>query len=265
MLASMKLAARKFAFALALALASSIAALAAQEIEFVTENDLFADDEASDDLYTFSVALEVERKETTFALREAAFTDRKAGFRFDQTSWSMGRPLPGWRGWRPHAEVGAVRVGRGIFGEQVQNTVHRAIGGDELELVYLDPSLHGRLAFAAERSWSPGGSFALGSRVELEWVQALSSHAIVAAQWSWQPLPALAVDLLAGVRWGDADLALLEPHVEAFGAVVEVGLTVYDRIRLAWSSNDHGDGRDHLLLGYRFARFRSAADSAIRE
>jgi hypothetical protein len=254
-----------FASALLLAFTSSIAVLTAQEIEFVTQNDLFAGDRAADDLYTFAVALEVERNGTTFALREAAFTDRAAGLRFDETSWNIGRPLPDWRGWRAYAEVGALRVGRGIFGEQVQNTVHRAIGGDALTLEYLDPSLHGRLALSAERSWSTGRSLALGSRVDLEWVQAHASHAILAAQIAWQPLPVLAVDLMAGLRWGDADQPLLEPHLQALGGVFEVGLTLFDRVRVAWSSNDHGDGRDHLLLAYRFARLRSGADGAVRD
>jgi|JI10StandDraft_1071094.scaffolds.fasta_scaffold187425_2 hypothetical protein len=261
----MRTAARITTLALVFLLAPAIGGLAAQQIEFTTENDLFTDDTARDDLYTFAVALEVERHGTHFALREDAFTDRAAGVRFDETSWSFGRSLPAWRSWRSHAEAGAVRIGRGLFGEDVQNTVHRALGSDELALAYLEPSVHGRLAFATERSWSPGGSFAVGPRLELEWVSDVRAHAIVAAVAAWRPHPLLALDLLAGGRWSDADLAALAPHIEPFGAVAELGVTVFERIRLAWSYNDHGDGRTHLALGYRFARWRGAGEARVSE
>jgi hypothetical protein len=253
------------ALVLAALLATFPTALAAQAIEFTTENDLFTDDASADDLYTFAVALEVERHGSTFALREDAFTDREAGLRFDETSWSLGRPLPVWHSWRSHAEAGPVRVGRGIFGEGIQNTVHGALGSDSVTLAYLSPSLHGRAALTAERSWSPGSDFAIGPRLEVEWVSALRSHALLAAQAQWRPLPMLALDLLVGVRWSDADLAALEPHIESVGAAAEIGVAIFDRVRLAWSLNDHGDGRSHLALAYRFARFRSGEGEVVRE
>ena len=261
----MRTAARITTLALVFLLAPAIGGLAAQQIEFTTENDLFTDDTARDDLYTFAVALEVERHGTHFALREDAFTDRAAGVRFDETSWSLGRPLRAWRSWQSYGEAGAVRIGRGIFGEEVQNTVHRALGSDELALVYLPPSLHGRLALSAERSWSPGRAVAFTPRLELEWVSDVRAHAVLAAGMEWRPRPAIAFDLLAGVRWSAADLAALAPHVEPFGAVGAVGLTLYDRLRVAWRYNDHGDGRSHLAVGYRFARWRGGGGAAIRE
>lgn len=261
----MRTAARLLICALLGLFAPAIGLLAAQEIEFSTENDLFTDETSRDDLYTFAFALATERHERRFALREDAFTDRAAGVRFDETSWSFGRPLPAWRSFRTYGEAGAVRIGRGLFGEEVQNTVHRALGSDGLELAYLAPSLHGRLAFAAERAWSPGGGFAVGPRVELEWVSDVRAHAILAAAAQWRPHPLLTVDLLAGARWSDADLAALAPHVEPFAAVAELGVTVHERIRLAWSYNDHGDGRTHVALGYRFARWRGAGEPRVSE
>ncbi len=259
--------ANRFALLIALSLsfvpASSV--LAAHEIEFVTENDLFTDDSAKDDLYTFAVALETELRGTRFALREDAFTDRAAGTRFDETSWSLGRRLRLGGAWQAHAEAGAVRIGRGIFGEKVQNTVHRALGSDVLALAYLPPSVHGRLALAAERSWTAGGSLAFGPRLELEWVSDVRSHAVLAGGLQWQPRPALAVDLLAGVRWSDADLAALAPHILPVAAVGGIGVTLFERVRIAWRYNDHGDGRTHLAVAYRFSRWRGAAEPSIRE
>jgi hypothetical protein len=253
------------AIVLAALLATFPTALTAQAIELTTENDLFTDEASADDLYTFAVALEVERHGGTFALREDAFTDREAGVRFDETSLSFGRSLPVWNSWRSYAEAGPVRVGRGIFGEGVQNTVHDAIGGDPVTLAYLDATLHGRIALTAERSWSPNAEFAIGPRLEVEWVSALRSHALLAAQAQWRPLPMLALDLLVGFRWSDADLAVLEPHIEAAGAAAEIGVALFDRVRLAWILNEHGDGRSHLALAYRFARFRSGEGEVVRE
>ncbi len=243
---------------------SSIATLAAQELVFTTENDIFADDDALDDLYTFAVALELRRAGLDFSLRESAFTDRAAGVRFDETAWSVGRELPAWHSWRTYAEVGAVRVGRGIFGQEVQNTVHRAIGNDPVELDYLDPSLHGRLSFAGERSRALGERFSAGPRLELEWITALHSHALVAVQVQWRPHPVVDLDLLAGGRWSAAGLAALAPHVESFGAAVRLGVTAYDRLRFAWTYNDRGDGRSHLAIGYRFANWKPGEIERLR-
>jgi hypothetical protein len=258
---------RTKSFAAALVLAALLttfpSALVAQAIEFTTENDLFTDAASPDDLYTFAVALEMQRHGSTFALREDAFTDREAGVRFDETSLSFGRPLPVWSSWRSYAEAGPVRVGRGLFGEGMQNTVHGALGSDSVTLAYLDATLHGRIAFTSERSWSAGGDFAVGPRLEVEWVSDLRSHALVAAQAQWRPLPKLTIDLLAGYRWSDADLAALEPHIESAGAAAELGVTIFDRVRLAWSLNQHGDGRSHLALAYRFARLRSGGGERV--
>lgn len=261
----MRTASHALTLALVLLFAPAIGGLSAQELELSTENDLFTDDSSRDDLYTFAFALATKRHGTRFILREDAFTDRAAGVRFDETGWSFGRPLPVWRSFRSYGEAGAVRIGRGLFGEEVQNTVHRALGSDELALAYLEPSLHARLAFVTERSWSPGGSLSVGPRVELEWVSDVRADAIVAATAQWRPLPSLAVDLLAGVRWSGADLAALQPHVVPFGAVVGLGVMLHERIRLAWSYNDHGDGRTHLAVGYRFARWRGPGEVGVRE
>jgi hypothetical protein len=261
----MRTAAHTLFLTLILLLAPASGRLAAQELEFSTENDLFTSDSARDDLYTFAFALTTESRGTRFALREDAFTDRAAGVRFDETGWSLGHRLPTWRSWQSYGEAGAVRLGRGLFGEEVQNTVHRAVGSDELALTYLEPSLHGRLAFATERAWATNDGFMAGPRLELEWVSDVRAHAIVAADLQWRPFPSLAVDLLAGARWSAADLAALAPHVKPFAAVAEVGVTLHDRIRLAWSYNDHGDGHTHLALGYRFARWRGPGESPVRK
>jgi hypothetical protein len=239
-------------FALSLAFAS---ASGAQTLMFRTENDIFSTQPARDDLHTFATALEIEGGATLYALREEAFTDREAGVRFDETQLSFGRALPRFGAWGTYGEAGIVRVGEGLFGQETQNEIHRALGSETVELPYLDPSLHARLALAVERSFRSGRAFTVGPRVELEWVSNLRAHAVVAAQALLDPLPNLELHLLAGGRWSDASLEALARHTKPFDAVVRIGVTAFERIVLAWSYNDHGDGRTHLSVGYRFNRW----------
>ncbi len=83
----------------ALALAA-MAPVAAQELRLSTENDLFGNSTTKDDLYTFAVALSVERGPYTVPFRENAFTDRRAGVRFDESHRTPTSRLPPTRPWR---------------------------------------------------------------------------------------------------------------------------------------------------------------------
>lgn len=252
-----------FAFASLVAVAAEPAT--AQELRFSTGNDVFTDKPADDDLYTFAVGLEVERGGYRTSFRENAFTDRDAGTRFDETSLTIGRALPVRRSWQTFAEAGVVRVGEGLFGQDVQNVVHRALGSDEVELPYEESHLYGRLALNTERSWGAGESLSLGPRLELDLIPGLRSHAVVGAQARWQPNALLGVQALVGARFSDASFAPLEPHVEPFAAVVRLGVTVHERIFVAWSYNDFGDGQAHLSLGYSFTNWRAGSEPEIRD
>lgn len=256
---------RSTLFSLFLTLAAATAG--AQQLTFSTENDIFGTRPSRDDLHTFAVKIEIEGGGSRFALREEAFTDRAGGIRFDETTLSVGRPLPLPGSWSAYGEAGAVRLGRGLFGEDVQNDLHRALGSDEVALPYLEPSLHARLALAGERTLrggALGGRLDFGPRVELEWVSGVRAHALVAARAELRLHPAVAVHALVGARWSDADLDVLDRHTRALGAVARLGVTLYDRIVVDWSTNDHGDGRTHLAVGYRFASFRVGEEPPVR-
>ena len=247
-------------FAALLWLASVGGAIAtAQEVRFSTENDIFGERDSKDDLYTFAVRLELEGERFRYSLRENAFTDRAAATRFDETQVSLGRALPPLLGWSGYGEAGLVRVGEGLFGEGTQNVVHAALGGDEVVLPYEEASLHGRLALDATRLRGRDEATAFGPRIELEWIPGLRSHAVVAAQAIWQPKKWLRIEAVLGGRFSDADFAPLEPHPLDFGAVARLGVAAFDRIYVAWSKNDHGDGRSHLSFGVRFTRFSTGA------
>lgn len=221
----------------------------AVELRLTTENDLLVTDH--DDLYTFAVALEMQRGPYTLAFRENAFTDRAAGLRFDESQLTAGRSLAGRGSWNVYAEAGLVRVGEGLFGDTAQNAVHRLIGGEEVDLPYIRSSLHGRALVTAERPVALGARLDVGPRFELETIPGLRSHTVLGAQALWRPGFGLTVHFLVGARLTDASEAALERHVEPIAAVARIGVVLHDSIVLTWSSNDYGDGREHLSLGYR--------------
>ncbi len=223
----------------------------AQGIRFSTGNDLLTDQRAEDDLYTFSVALQAERGTYTFALRENAFTDRAAGLRFDETYLSVGRAFAGPRSWQLYGEAGLVHIGHGLFGQGAQNTVHRLLGQDEVELRYQDSRLRPRLALVAERAFAVADGLTLGPRIELDAVPGLRSFAVVGAQLLWQPSRRFALQVLAGGRASHASFDPLEAHLAELAAAARVELALAERIYLAWAYNDYGDEREHLTIGYR--------------
>ncbi len=231
--------------------------LAAAEVHLTTENDLLSDHHTPDDLYTFSLALETRRGLHSISLRENAFTDRAAGLRFDETYLSIGRPLPIVRGWSATLEVGAVHVGHGLFGEQAQNRVHRAIGGDHVDLRYTDSELYGRLALAAQRPVGLRPGLELAPLVEIDSAPGFRSLGLAAVRADWKPTATVAVHAMLGARFADASYDPLAPHLARAASAARVGVTVAERYYLSWSYNDHGERRGHLTIGYRLGGQRS--------
>lgn len=244
------------AAALAGALAAATAAPAwAVDLSFATENDFLTGDNR-DDLYTYSIALAAERGRYRFALRENAFTDREAGARFDETHLTVRRDVPGLGPWLVAAEAGVVRVGRGIFGQDVQNALHRLLGDDELDLHYLDTRLHASLGIEAERWFELDGGLELGPRLEAASAPAFRSHAALGAQARWQPTPSIEVLAFAGGRWSDASLELLDRHLASLAPIARVGVVYRDGLFVSWTYNDYGDEREHLTIGLRLSGSR---------
>jgi hypothetical protein len=229
-----------------------IACSAAQafELKLATENDILTSSDDNDDLYTFSVAFEVQRGPYLFALREHAFTDRRAGVRLDETWLTAKRALPSLGRFDAQVEAGIAHVGRGLFGQQAQNAVHRAIGDEELDLLYYRPSVHPALGLEIERVFRVGRSVALGPRFELHGAPGLRSDALIGAQAAWRVNRQVLVELLAGARATRADLPPLAPHLEPVAPVARIGLVIHDTIYLSWAHNTFGDGRQHISLGY---------------
>jgi hypothetical protein len=238
---------------MALALGAPFARPAtASEITLTTANDILSGNRFSDDRYTAALAVgfSFERFELRFA--ENLFTDRTHGLRFDET-WLTARFEPRVESaWRPTFEVGLVQVGRGLLGADAQNALHDLIGGEEVDLPYVESDtvhLVGRFelrrtVLSLERleleagfggSWSPAFRSTLSASV---------SAAVPVTRW-------LTVILGVGGRLDRTELDALEPWQHDTARTGELGFVLLDRVELAWTYNKYGTGGRHVELSYR--------------
>jgi hypothetical protein len=144
-------------------------------------------------------------------------------------------------------------VGRGLFGQDAQNALHRALGQEEVELRYLGSRLHPRLRMEAERSFLPTQGLDLGPRLEAESIPGFRSHAALGAQARWHGGAGIVLHLFAGGRWSRESLALLDRHTTSLAPLARLGVVVADRIFVSWTYNEYGDEREHLSVGLRIA------------
>lgn len=245
---------------LALILLSSLTAAPTQaaepwQVELALNNDYLTANSQKDDFYTFAVYVEVTYGELTYRWEENAFTDRDAGQRFDESYLTLGKTLrPSWLGeWELWLEGGAAYVGEGLLGQQAQNEVHKPLGIEQVYLDYLDVDdfhPHGRAELS--RTWSSLGTWSWGSRVGAAVTPNFRWNTVAAMTARWQTTPQLTVDFLAGMRYADTELALLEPHLEEVYPAAQI------RVEHEWgwfaelSLNRYGTGRQHVTFGFTF-------------
>ncbi|MEM6795393.1 MAG: hypothetical protein AAF725_15555 [Acidobacteriota bacterium] len=244
-----------------LALFLSAGAAFAFDFRLETENDFLTGDN-EDDLYTFAVALEVEHRGSLWSLREQAFTDREAGVRFDETQLAVGRELNYFGPWNAYGEIGAVRLGEGLFGEEAQNALHSLIGDEEVDLDYVaEGDLYGSVFLRLDRLFRIGRELTAGPRLEAFAAPGFRSSALAGVQMQWSGWSFLDVEALLGARFAHSSLDVLSPHLESAELAARLALVIRDRLLVTWSYNKHGTGREHFALGYRFGAGDSAEGS----
>lgn len=231
---------------LAAGLASPVFAV---DVVLTTDNDFLTHNPTKDDLYTFGFSVAFTHGPYRITLRQNAFTDREAGARFDESRITVARTVPRLRTWTLDLEGGIVHVGQGLLDQDFQNWFHRQIGSDQLDLAYVDASVHALAALRAERSFRPAPSFAIGPRFEVETAPGFQSHAVIGAQARWRPIRGFAVEGLGGGRFSHASLAVLEPHIVPAAPIARVSVVLHDAVALSWTYNDYGDRRQHVSLG----------------
>ena len=237
------------------------AAYAQNEIELRTGNDFLAGNSRSDDLYTAGLAITYEFQRAKIgdqwlgrgyaSLEENLFTDRDAGVRFDETWLVLGRRFE--KGDTRYGVYGGlVRAGEGLFGERLQNAVHSAIGGDDVDLEYVPDNEHFpvlganiRTHLFSSKRWT---SHVHG---EARIAQGFKQSLRVGFEVEWRLTNWL--ELFGGIgaqaTWAEYDL--LEPWVEPLDMTAELGIAFKQRIVLSWSDNAYGTGMGHTSLAYR--------------
>lgn len=229
----------------------------ATDIRLVTDNDWLGSNETEDDLYTFAVLVEVDKGPLTWTVAETAFTDREAGFRFDETHITAGRLLPEhWFGhWSVWTEAGVAHVGEGLLGQDLQNAFHQLIGSAELDLSYIDDDdYYARLGFEAGRQARVAGGLTMGPHLEAHSYVGFKDDALVGVRSRWQPtrlLGRLEIDVLVGARYSHSSFDPLAAHLDEMSEAAQVEIATPGGLVVNWSRNRYGTGREHVSLGLR--------------
>ena len=234
---------------------------AENEIILRTGNDFLAGNSRSDDLYTAGLGftLELDRDQPAtrplgrrfLTIEENLFTDRDADRRFDETWLLFGRRLRG-EAWRADVYVGAVQAGRGMFGEDTQNLVHRLIGDDEVHLRYVDRDRHfAVLGARVRRLVATGDRGELHARAEARFAPEFQNWARVAIDGTLRVRPWLDIIASLGARASHTGYEPLKPWIESVALTAELGVVLKERLVFSWTRNEFGTDLGHLNLAVR--------------
>lgn len=240
------------AIALTVALLSGSQAIATG-IDITTSNDILGDNPVEDDLYTASLAIDFKFRLHSLQFRENIFTDRDAGLRFDETSLSVELATRDLGGWKLHPRVGALQVGSGLLGEEVQNSLHDLIGSREVDLDYPADNEHFALVnLSFERPTPAGARLFLIPTLELDSAPRFKSHLKASMRSRLTLSRSLQLFNELGYRVTESDHTILAPHIREDDLVYDVTLGMFRTVYLSYSHNRFGVGQRHLRLYLRF-------------
>lgn len=233
----------------------------AAELELTTSNDIIS---GEDDLYTAEIGMRfVLAPRLSLELGERIFTDRDAGSRFDESYMRLETRLPPLAGWHGELRLGALHVGEGVGGQSLQNSVHRAVGSDRVDLAYTgEERWYPTLGLAGRRFLGQRSGAALFTRGELDATPGFRSSLQLALA-AERPL---AGDWVAsgelGLRADHVEDDRLEEHVDGIAPAVRLGIS-YRRFSATWSWNEYGTETGHVTLGYRLGVGRVSVGEII--
>jgi len=236
----------------ALAVAPPAGARSAATVEIATSNDLSAGNPRADDHYTASFAAVWAKGRTRVTFDEHMFTDRSSGSRFDETWVQVARPFDAPGRWYGTWRAGAVRVGRGVFGERAQNAVHAIVGSDEVDLRYLPGNdLHVAVGAELARRVHRGGRALSFARVDAGSAPGFRHHLEATIDSTVAVGGGVLLSGTVGARASAAEHELLDRHTRTLGAVWQVQATFRGIVTLGWSENRLGIGQRRVHLGFR--------------
>ncbi|MDH3283923.1 MAG: lipid A deacylase LpxR family protein, partial [Acidobacteriota bacterium] len=244
-----------------LALLACFPASRAGEIRFTFANDFLVGNTIKDDLYTFAAAVEFTHEHWDVALWENAFTDSAHDLRFDETYLTASRTIALSEKWLAEIEGGVLHVGEGLLGQSSQNSFHRLIGDNELNLTYIrDEHLHAKARVGLRRHFRVGDRLWITPRIDLDASFGFRRDVTPRASVLWQGERGLAFIGGLGWRLTSVDLEALEPWIAESGPTAEAGLRIHDHWSVLWTYNEYGTEVRHLRINYNW----SISDSRAR-
>lgn len=248
--------------AAALLIGASAGPTRAGEIRATHINDLFSLSPVEDDLYTATLGLDATFSGWTLGLEEYLFTDKGAGSRFDETYLTVARELirEDASPWSVRAEVGISHVGEGLFGQEIQNFVHRLINQAELFLTYVpEDRSYGFARVDVAYRVQARDRVVFIPRTELE-SAGFKRHALIALDTRWDLGGSVELRAEGGWRVTDTSFAPLETWVVESEPTLAVGLRYKHHVELTWTTNFFGTSDNHWHLGTRL-RFGADTDN----
>lgn len=228
-----------------------VSAAASADVRIIFANDFLASNKLDDDLYTGAFIIDYPLGRFVLTGGENLFTDSENGLRFDETFLKVGRDLRPRGAWSPRFEVGAIHVGRGLLGEDVQNAIHRLIGDDEVFLDYVEGSrVYPTIRLLAERPLPLLRDFDLRFEADVAAAVGFKEHAIARLRAQMPISGSLRVDLAVGARYSRTSFDALKPRLETLGPTWEAGLTFRDRVAFGWDYNSFGTKSQHFNIVY---------------
>jgi hypothetical protein len=181
------------------------------------------------------------------------FTDKGADSRFDESYLALGWRLPKTGDWEMWAQVGAVHVGEGLFGQDMQNWIHRLVNQPQVDLTYIDENtFHATLDFDAFRPFDVRKQLKIGPWVDLHAAFDFKQHAIVGARLEWRMVKRFFFDARLAARYTNAELPELQPWIVEFGPAAEAGINFNHFLYASYSYNAFGTEHHHWHFHIRW-------------
>ena len=223
----------------------------ADNISLVLANDFLASNELDDDLYTAAFLIDIDQGHYRWQVGENLFTDKDNGLRFDETFLTVERSVFREGPWRVWGQAGVLHVGEGFLGENAQNSVHGLIGGEDVELDYIDEdSYHATARVKVDRDLPDWRRVDFSATAEVYGAFGFKTHASTALQARRPINRIVTLHGALGGRYSTTELDALDARTQRFGVTWEAGAVLYDKVSLAWSQNHFGTGSQHFNVVY---------------
>lgn len=233
---------------------ASTAPAGAENVRISFANDFLTSNPLADELYTGALQLDFDLGSYRLTFGENMFTDSENDVRFDETYLAIERDLPDFGPWRSTVQAGVVHVGRGLLGESAQNSLHRLIGDNEVDIAYVDSNrYHPTLRLRFHRPLRNWHRTSLSVHGEMYEAFDFKRHAQSGVTFHWPGRSFASFTAGLGARYTDTNFEALERRISSLAPTWEAGLRFRNSMSLSWTYNEFGTRSQHFTLGYDVA------------